>query len=115
MLLILLFCNLGCYRAVMELNAPVEPKELARRIRMIMGDQRWSRKRLAEVTGISRPSLSNKLNGDVEFTYAELIAVIEALGVAWEELLANPFPGDVDRSTSPPRLNDLHYRRDRYL
>lgn len=80
-----------------------------------MGDQRWSRKKLAERTGISRPSLSNKLNGDVEFTYAELVAVIDALGVAWEELLANPFPEDSDRSTPPPKLGDLHYRRDRPL
>lgn len=98
----------------MNLNAPVEPQELARRIRMIMGDQRWSRKKLSERTGISRPSLSNKLNGDVEFTYAELVAVIEALGVAWEELLANPFP-EATRSTSPPRLAGLRYRRDRPL
>lgn len=100
----------------MELNAPVEPKELARRIRMIMGDQRWSRKRLAEVTGISRPSLSNKLNGDVSFTYDELVALIDALGVAWEELLANPFPeGRPSSSSPPPRLKDLHYRHDRRL
>jgi transcriptional regulator with XRE-family HTH domain len=99
----------------MDLNAPVEPQELARRIRMIMGDQRWTRKRLSEVTGISRPSLSNKLNGDVEFTYAELVSVIDALGVAWEELLANPFPEGQARSTSPPRLSDLHYRDDRPL
>lgn len=100
----------------MELNAPVEPKELARRIRMIMGDQRWSRKRLAEVTGISRPSLSNKLNGDVSFTYDELVALIDALGVAWEELLANPFPeGRTSSSSPPPRLKDLHYRHDRRL
>jgi transcriptional regulator with XRE-family HTH domain len=101
----------------MDLNAPVEPDELARRIRMIMGDQRWSRKKLAEVTGISRPSLSNKLNGDVAFTYDELVAVIDALGVAWEALLANPFPGGYPESSTspPPRLTDLDYRRDRRL
>jgi transcriptional regulator with XRE-family HTH domain len=98
-----------------NINAPVEPAELARRFRMIMGDLRWSRKRLSEVTGISRPSLSNKLNGDVEFTYAELVAVIDALGVAWEELLANPFHGGPATFTSPPRLKDLPSRRDRRL
>lgn len=80
-----------------------------------MGDKRWSRKKLAESTGISRPSLSNKLNGEVEFTYAELVVVIEALGVAWEELLANPFPESSTGTTSPPRLTDLHFRRDRPL
>ncbi|HZC09835.1 MAG TPA: helix-turn-helix transcriptional regulator [Mycobacterium sp.] len=99
----------------MDTNAPVEPAELARRFRMIMGDLRWSRKRLSEVTGISRPSLSNKLNGDVEFTYAELLAVIDALGVAWEELLANPFHGGPASFTPPPRLKDLRSRRDRRL
>jgi transcriptional regulator with XRE-family HTH domain len=82
---------------------------------MIMGDLRWSRKRLSEATGISRPSLSNKLNGDVEFTYAELLAVIDALGVAWEELLANPFHGRAASFTSPPNLKDLPSRRDRSL
>jgi transcriptional regulator with XRE-family HTH domain len=82
---------------------------------MIMGDLRWSRKRLSEVTGISRPSLSKKLDGDVEFTYAELVAVIDALGVAWEELLASPFHRRPASFTSPPRLKDLPSRRDRRL
>jgi Cro/C1-type HTH DNA-binding domain len=52
-----------------------------------MGDQKVSRKRLSEATAISRPSLANKLDGKVEFTYAELLSVIEVLGIAWEELL----------------------------
>jgi ubiquinone biosynthesis protein UbiJ len=112
---ILALCSPGRYSARVDINAPVEPAELARRFRMIMGDLRWSRKRLSEVTGISRPSLSNKLNGDVEFTYAELVAVIDALGVAWEELLANPFHGRPASFTSPPRLKDLRSRRDRRL
>lgn len=112
---ILTLCSSGRYSARVDINAPVEPAELARRFRMIMGDLRWSRKRLSEVTGISRPSLSNKLNGDVEFTYAELVAVIDALGVAWEELLANPFRGGPVSLTSPPRLKDLRSRRDRRL
>jgi ubiquinone biosynthesis protein UbiJ len=112
---ILTLCSSGLYSAHVDTNALVEPAELARRFRMIMGDLRWSRKRLSEVTGISRPSLSNKLNGDVEFTYAELVAVIDALGVAWEELLANPFHGRPASFTSPPRLKDLRSRRDRRL
>jgi transcriptional regulator with XRE-family HTH domain len=99
----------------MNLNTPVEPQELARRIRMIMGDKRWSRKKLAERTGISRPSLSNKLNGDVDFTYAELLAVIEVLEVEWEGLLANPFPGSGGSSEPPPRISDHHFREDRQL
>jgi transcriptional regulator with XRE-family HTH domain len=99
----------------MNLNTPVEPQELARRIRMVMGDKRWSRKKLAEVTGISRPSLSNRLNGDVDFTYAELRAVIEALEVEWEELLASPFPGSGGSSEPPPRISDHHFRQDRPL
>ena len=112
---ILTLCSSGRYSARVDINAPVESAELARRFRMIMGDLRWSRKRLSEVTGISRPSLSNKLNGDVEFTYAELVAVIDALGVAWEELLANPFHGRPASFTPPPRLKDLPSRRDRRL
>jgi hypothetical protein len=112
---ILTFCRSGRYSAGVNTNAPVESAELARRFRMIMGDLRWSRKRLSEATGISRPSLSNKLNGDVEFTYAELVAVIDALGVAWEELLANPFHGRPASFTSPPNLKDLPSRRDRRL
>lgn len=99
----------------MDPQAPVEPTELARRIRMVMGDKRWSRKKLAEVTGISRSTLSNKLNGDSDFTYPELLTVIEALGVEWEELLANPFSEVRASSTSPPRIADHHFRQDRQL
>jgi transcriptional regulator with XRE-family HTH domain len=93
----------------METNAPVTPEALATRIRMVMGAQKLSRKRLSELTGISRPSLANKLDGKVSFTYDELLAVIEALGVAWDELLAGPL------MEPPPRLRDLSPRTDRRL
>ncbi len=72
-----------------------------------MGDQKLSRRRLSEATGISRPSLANKLDGKVALTCAELMSIIEVLGVAWEELLA-----DDDR---PHRLRDFHARPDRPL
>ncbi|GAB1813881.1 hypothetical protein MUNTM_29200 [Mycobacterium sp. MUNTM1] len=74
-----------------------------------MGDQKRSRTRLSKETGISRPSLSNKLDGKVDFTYSELITVAEALGVPLDKLLAEE---DEER---PYRLRDLRPRPDRPL
>jgi transcriptional regulator with XRE-family HTH domain len=86
---------------------------------MLMGDQKLSRKRLSEATGISRPSLANKLDGKVSFTYDELLLVIEVLGVAWEELLAghdatSPV-AEASRTYEPIRLRDVQARPDRRL
>lgn len=53
-----------------------------------MGAQKVSRKRLAEHTGISRPSLANKLDGKVPFTYDEFGRVVAALDLDWSLLLA---------------------------
>lgn len=74
----------------MNVRKLVQPDVLARRIRMVMGGQKLSRKRLSEVVGISRPSMSAKLDGRVPFTYDELTRVIPALGVGWHQLLAAP-------------------------
>jgi transcriptional regulator with XRE-family HTH domain len=65
----------------------VSSVELARRLRMHMGDQRMTRLRLSQLAGISRPTLTNKLDGHTQFTYPELLRVIDALGVSWLELL----------------------------
>lgn len=95
----------------METRVPIAPNALARRLRMAMGDQRVSRSKLSKVTGISRPSLATKLDGRVEFTYAELVAVIEALGLAWEELL-DPTPAADEPVV---KLRNLAPRPDRRL
>lgn len=96
----------------MESPGLVAPVVLARRIRMIMGDQKLSRKRLAELTTISRPSLASKLDAQVAFTYDELLRVVDALGVSWAELLADGWPA---RRTNKTRLRDFSARPDRSL
>lgn len=53
-----------------------------------MGAQKVSRKWLSEQTGISRPSLANKLDGKVPFTYDEFGRVVAALDLDWGLLLA---------------------------
>ncbi len=73
----------------MQTAGLVPPDVLAMRVRMVMGAKKVSRKRLAEVTGISRPSLANKLDGKVSFTYDELLAVVAALDLTWEALLTD--------------------------
>ncbi|OBB89122.1 hypothetical protein A5760_23055 [Mycobacterium colombiense] len=104
----------------MDLYGLVSPEVLARRIRMIMGAQKLSRKRMAEAVDISRPSLANKLDAKVPFTYNELLRVIAVLGVAWEELLAghrddSPL-ADASRDYNRPiRLRDFQARPDRRL
>jgi transcriptional regulator with XRE-family HTH domain len=98
---------------------PVAPDVLARRIRMLMGDQKLSRKRLSEASGISRPSLSRKLDGKVPFTYDELLRIVTVLDVAWDELLAGHDDtsrlADASRTYEPVRLRDFHARPDRRL
>lgn len=84
-----------------------------------MGAQKMSRKRLSEKTVISRPSLTKKLDGEVAFTYDELMRVVEVLGVNWEQLLTetggdSPL-ADVERSYEPTRLRDFEARPDRSL
>lgn len=77
-------------------RGPVSPKVLCIRLRAIMGAQKITRTKLAQMTGISRPSLGNKLDGNVPFTYDELVAIITALGISWRVLLA---PGSADEET----------------
>jgi transcriptional regulator with XRE-family HTH domain len=103
----------------MDTHSLVAPDVLARRIRMLMGDQKLSRKRLAEATGISRPSLANKLDGKVSFTYDELLRIVTVLDVAWDELLAGHDDtsrlADASRTYEPVRLRDFQARPDRRL
>ncbi|WP_142395317.1 helix-turn-helix domain-containing protein [Mycobacterium avium] len=95
------------------MRAPASPRALARRLRMAMGDQRVSRKGLAGATGISRPALSRKLDGQGSFTYEELLAIIAALGIDWEALLAGG--DDEDPPDRYYRLRDFSPRPDRPL
>lgn len=90
-------------------HSPVSAEALASRLRMIMGDQKLSRTRLSNETGISRPSLSSKLDGKVEFTYSEIRTIAQAVDVPLEKLLA----GEDDER--PFRLRDLRPRPDRPL
>lgn len=53
-----------------------------------MGERKITRSKLAKMSGISRPSLSNKLDCRTPFTYDELIQVIEALELSWVLLLS---------------------------
>jgi transcriptional regulator with XRE-family HTH domain len=96
----------------------VAPDVLARRIRMIMGDQKLSRKRLAMEAGISRPSLANKLDAQVSFTYDELVRIVEVLGVSWDALLSeggdNPLD-DALRAYGPRGLSQFEPHRERRL
>jgi transcriptional regulator with XRE-family HTH domain len=87
----------------MEIPTLVPPDVLAMRVRMVMGAKKMSRKRLAEVTGISRPSLANKLDGKVSFTYDELLAVVAALDVSWEALLTES-RGKLSAEAQEPRV-----------
>lgn len=93
----------------MSSHSPVSAAALASRLRMIMGDRKLSRTRLSHETGISRPSLSSKLDGKVEFTYSELLTIAQAVDVPLDKLLA----GDDDER--PFRLSDLRPRPDRPL
>jgi transcriptional regulator with XRE-family HTH domain len=103
----------------MDTHSLVAPDVLARRIRMLMGDQKLSRKRLAEATGISRPSLANKLDGKVPFTYDELLRIVTVLDVAWDQLLAGHDDtsrlAEASRTYEPIRLRDVQARPDRRL
>lgn len=66
----------------------VDSETLARRLRMHMGADKVSRLRLAASTNISRPSLANKLDGQVQFTYDELRRIVAALGLDWRQLIS---------------------------
>jgi transcriptional regulator with XRE-family HTH domain len=70
-------------RRVCAVKTPnfVEPQILARRLRAEMGAQKVSRKRLAELTDISRRALANKLDGQVSFTYDEVARIATSLGL----------------------------------
>lgn len=72
----------------MSSEPPVDPYLLCARLRGLMGERKITRSWLSEQTGISRPSLSNKLDGKVCFTYNELRAVIQALDLSWIALLS---------------------------
>lgn len=78
---------------------------------MIMGDQKISRKRLAQLTEISRPSLANKLDAQVPFTYDELTRVVDALGLQFDALFAagaddSPL-GDAAKNYEPLRISQF--------
>jgi hypothetical protein len=58
-------------------------EEIARRLRMHMGDVKLSRNKLAMACGIGRTALSTKLDGQVDFTMTEVVAISKALGKSW--------------------------------
>lgn len=66
------------------------------RLRAYMGIQKISRTKLAVASGITRSSLANKLDGEVEFTVGEIDAIATALGKTWLWVMTG------DESPPPP-------------
>ncbi len=57
-------------------------------VRAAMGNSGMSQVALSEATGISRTTLSRRLNGQIPFTMDELAAIANHLGVRASDLLA---------------------------
>lgn len=66
------------------------------RLKAYMGIHKISRTKLSLASGITRSSLANKLDGDVEFTVGEIDAVADALGKTWLWVMTG------DESPPPP-------------
>jgi hypothetical protein len=60
-----------------------DAQEVARRLRMYMGDKKLSRSQLALSSGITRTSLGAKLDGHVPFTIEEIVSVARAISRSW--------------------------------
>jgi len=78
-----------------ELNAT----EIARQLRMHMGDVKLSRVKLSEATGISRSSLAAKLDGEVEFTLTEIALIAEAINQSWLAVLTGTYKSPPPHAT----------------
>lgn len=56
------------------------------RLRKRMKEQRYTIKALAAKIGMDRGSLSDKLNGKVDFTQKDMISIATVLGINLEEI-----------------------------
>jgi transcriptional regulator with XRE-family HTH domain len=63
-------------------------RRLGRRVRALRADRGLTQLRLAERSGISRPSIANVEAGRQNVSLRQLCGLAAALGVAVEELLA---------------------------
>ena len=61
---------------------------------MYMGDIKLSRNKLALASGIGRTALSTKLDGQVDFTMSELVAIAKALEKSWLWVVTGVDGGD---------------------
>lgn len=66
------------------------------RLKAYMGVHKISRSKLAMASGITRSSLANKLDGEVEFTVGEIDAIATAIGKTWLWVMSG------DESQPPP-------------
>ena len=80
-----------------------DPEQIRIRLRGHMGVHKISRSRLSMASGISRGSLTTKLDGPVEFTVPEITAVAHALGKDWLWVMtgANPDRGPEGEPAEP--------------
>lgn len=77
---------------MMDYMPEPDTTEVARRLRMFMGDKKLTRKGLALQSGIARSSLATKLDGEVEFTVPEIVRIAHAIGKSWLWVLTGVDP-----------------------
>jgi transcriptional regulator with XRE-family HTH domain len=65
-------------------------QRLGGRVRELRADRGFTQLRLAERSGISRPSIANVEAGRQNISLRQLCALAAALGVGVEEILAGP-------------------------
>lgn len=82
------------------------------RLRAYMGINKVSRTKLALASGITRSSLANKLDGPVEFTVSEIMAIAHALGRSWMWVMTGE---QTKPPTDPSRLGESNPRPIHYL
>lgn len=61
---------------------------LVNEIKTEMERQGLTQRALANVLGLSRQGLSNKMNGHTDFTYTEVSVIAQTLGMAHADLVA---------------------------
>lgn len=70
-------------------------REVGERIHAVMWRQKVSQIRMAPVLGLTQPTLSKKIRGDLPWWLAEVFTAAQFLGVTVDELLP-PLPGAPD-------------------
>jgi len=81
---------------LLEQGPGPDSRAIGVRLKAYMGIHKISRTKLAMASGITRSSLANKLDGDVEFTVGEIDAIADALRKSWLWVMTG------DESPPPP-------------